>query len=820
MYTVAEIQSILQPSSGKDIHDPGRQIRYLSIDSRTMVFPAESLFFALGGTRKDGHAYIGDAYELGCRAFVVCQEGLENAYPEASFLVVADVVAALQAIALHHRQRFDLPVIALTGSNGKTWVKEWLFAICQDHFSVVRSPGSFNSQIGVPLSLWQIEEAHTLALIEAGISRRGEMKGLASLISPDMGIFTWIGDAHQEGFSSREEKIREKLDLFEGVSTIFYCADQQEVAPAIETRFAGRELVTWSMDGNADLVCSGVRVEGGSAFLTCRYRGQEADYMIPFSDEISVQNSLHCALAAHYLGIPKEVIKRRMTALQPMHMRMEIVEALHNCILINDAYSLDMASLGLALRKLDVVDRKRRKTIIISDLPVQDGEAYQRMGRLIDSYRPYRVLGIGQEIGRIGQDLSQGVEFSVYSDTAAFREALPGISFDDEIILLKGARRFRFEHIAQYLTEKNHTVSLHIDFNAMLHNLQYFSRHIPPGVKVMAVIKASAYGSGSSEIARFLEFFRLDYLAVALIDEGIELRKAGIAMPILVLNPDSNELDDLFTYALEPEVYSFRILKQIGQKARQRNQLIRVHLKINTGMNRLGFDMDEVPALIAALADHAGHIEVASVFSHLSSSDMPDEDGFTFGQVEQFERAYDALASTLPVRPVRHLLNSSGILRFPESAYEMVRIGIGLYGVGMGPHNKHLVPVHALRTRVVQVRAIDAGASVGYSRAFRTGRPMRLATLNLGYADGLPRNISNGKYSFTIRGKEAPVVGNVCMDLVMCDVTHIPDAAEGDEAWVFHQGKSCELLAEAAGTIPYEVLARIAPRVKRIFHYS
>jgi alanine racemase len=785
-----------------------------------MVFPAETLFFALEGSRKDGHSYIRHAYDLGCRTFVVNQKELLGDFPNCTFFVHDDVINALQTITKKHREQFSLPIIALTGSNGKTWVKEWLYAVCQDHYHVVRSPGSYNSHIGVPLSLWNIQEHHDLGIIEAGISKVGEMRLQANLIQPDIGIFTWIGDAHKEGFLSKQQKIDEKLDLFEGVSTILFCADQLEVASSIRKRFPDKDLISWSRHGVGDLNCSEVTEDHNGSEIKFHYLGFEDTYRILFSDEISIQNSLHCLLAAKFLGIPMESVQKKMMQLQPMHMRMEIVKALNNCTLINDAYSLDINSLELALQKMDVIDAQKKKTIIISDLMAHDHATYVKIAAIIDTFSPFRIFAIGHKIGMIKDLVSSKTQVHSFPNTTALLENINRTSFADEIILLKGARKFQFERIAQYLTEKNHTVSLHIDFNAMLHNLQYFSRNIRPGVGVIAVIKASAYGSGSLEIARFLEFFKLDYLAVALIDEGVDLRRGGIHMPILVLNPDSSDLDDLFDFHLEPEVYSFRILNQIIQKAQQRNMRIKVHLKINTGMNRLGFDPEDVDELSNQLNLIEKYIEVGSVFSHLSSSDDPGADEFTSSQVEVFERTYASISGALKMKPPRHLLNSSGILRFSDYEYEMVRLGIGLYGVGMGSYNQHLKPVHSLKARIVQIRNIDKGATVGYSRAFIAPQKMRIATFNLGYADGLPRHIGNGKYLFTLHGEKAPIIGNVCMDMVMCDISHIPEAMEGDDAWVFDAQFSCENLSDAAGTIPYEVLSRISPRVKRVFHYT
>lgn len=819
MYTFDQLQSNF-PLATKQIVEGSRRIKHLSIDSRTMVFPGETLFFALQGSRKDGHEYVRHAYDLGCRSFVVSRRDVPHRIHNANFLIVDSVEETLQQIAKKHRQQFHFPMIGLTGSNGKTWVKEWLYSICQDTFQVVRSPGSFNSQIGVPLSLWNLASQHTLGLIEAGISRVGEMELLADLIQPDIGVFTWIGDAHWEGFQSIEQKLNEKLNLFTYCQTILFSEDQPIVAAAIRKRFSEAQLLSWSTKTDATLKCDQIRSFRDETILTCSYQNEKFEIVIPFADEISIQNCLHCILVAIHLKIPIKTIQSRMKMLQPMHMRLEIVEAQNQCILINDSYSFDLVSLRLALQKMDVIDALKKKTVILSDLPTHDESRYLEIQSLMDSFDLHRIFVVGHRLKRYLTGAKTHTSISYFPNTTALLEEFQSTTFDQEIILVKGARKFQFERIAQFLMEKNHTVSLHIDFNSMLHNLQYFSKQLRPNTKLLAVIKASAYGSGSLEIARFLEFFKLDYLAVALIDEGVTLRKGGVTLPIIVLNPDSSELADLFDYQLEPEVYSSRILNQITAQAIKHQKKIKIHLKINTGMNRLGFDLSDLSMLIDHFLENAEWLEIQSIFSHLSHSEAAESDEFTNEQFKVFDKAYSTLTKALNVRPDRHILNTSGILRFPDRHFEMVRLGLGLYGIGMNEHNAYLRPVHSLKARIIQVRNIPQGSTVGYSRAYITDRPMKIATINIGYADGLPRQIGNEKYAVQIGGRFAPIIGNVCMDMLMCDITEVSSAKEGDDVIIFDEHRSVEEMSQVIHTIPYEILSQIAPRVQRIFHYT
>lgn len=820
MLSLGQIKASL-PALEVYLATPELIIRHLSIDTRSIIFPGATLFFSLSGSRKDGHIYVQEAYANGCRSFVVNPNFDRSAYNDANFLISSNIIHTLQQIAALHRQHFDLPVIGITGSNGKTWIKEWLFETLNGSHQIVRSPGSYNSQIGVALSVWNIDAHHNLGIIEAGISTTNEMASIAKLIRPSIGIFTGLGDAHQEGFKNLEEKLQEKILLFDSCHIIIYDQDDPMVATTMSTKFPTKQLATISRkNSDAIFYIKSIISKFEETEIEYIFQNETHTYKIPFNDSISITNSTIVALTNLLLGTSPQTLAEKMEALAPMNMRLQIVDAIQDSTLINDAYSLDLNSLKWALRKLEVVGQQQKKMLIISDIFQHGEDAYRQISDLISAYRIDHLIGIGKEIQSVQNYLPKDLEQRFFEDTDAFLKAIGQISFDHKTILLKGARLFKFEKIAIALTEKSHTVSLHIDFDAMLHNLQFFGRRIPNGTKVMAVIKASAYGSGSVEIARFLSFFKIDYVAVAVIDEGITLRKAGIKLPILVLNPNASSFQELYEWSLEPEVYSLSVLRQCLSAAKSLQRSVPVHLKINSGMNRLGFDPENLAELLAILTKNRDLIDIKSIFTHLTSSNNPEMDVFTEKQILAFDEIYQKLCHELQIKPWRHVLNSNGILRFPQYSYEMVRFGIGLYGIGMGAYNSFLKPVHSMRARVIQLRKIDQGDIVGYNNTFEAVAPMLIATVNIGYADGIPRNIGNGKYACFIQGQAATIVGRVCMDMLMCDVTNIAGVYEGMDVWIFDAQHSVEAMSQAADTIPYEILAKISPRVKRVFQYA
>ncbi len=824
-YSIHDIQTILgarwlRRSDG----DPG--IDYLLFDSRQVAAPAVSLFFALPGERHDGHRYLSEAYQAGVRHFVVQQPDADiSALHDADVLLVPDSLAALQQLAAHHRRRFpNLPVVGITGSNGKTIIKEWLFQLLHDDYVIVRSPKSYNSQVGVPLSVWQTAEQHTLALFEAGISRRGEMARLEAVIQPSIGLFTNLGPAHDEGFASQNEKLHEKMQLFTHAHTLVFCADHDSIRKAAEAWAAqqpGRRLFCWSNEGRtADLLVKQVEtLPDGSTRLILSRGGQETHtFVIPFSDAASVENALHCVAVLHLFGTSAEKIAQRLRRLEPVEMRLQVKDAVGNSTLINDAYNNDLASLSIALQFAARQVKKRRLTLVLSDI-LQSGyereQLYSRVAEILSQYGVTRLAGIGNDVRVLEHLPTPGVEKHFFPDTDAFLHALGTFEIDHDLILLKGARPFAFERIAQRLELKAHKTTMEVNLTALIHNLNVYKRMLQPGAGLLAMVKASGYGSGGAELAKLLEFHKVSYLGVAYADEGIELRHAGVQLPILVLNPEPGSLDPMYRFQLEPEVYNLGLLDEVLHFA-EGNKHLAIHLKLDTGMHRLGFEPQDMPDLCARLRTSRS-IQVRSVFSHLAASDSPGHDAFTHQQAAVFSAMYDQIRDALGYAPMRHIVNTGGIARFPEYHFDMVRLGIGLYGVDAGGTPEPLRVVNTLKATVSQIKHLEPGETVGYNRNGPVSRPTRIATISIGYADGLLRLAGNGRYRVGIRGKLAPTIGNVCMDMTMIDVTDIPEAREGDEVVVFGENPPVQDLATCLQTIPYEVFTNISERVKRIY---
>ncbi|HND88895.1 MAG TPA: alanine racemase, partial [Saprospiraceae bacterium] len=765
MYTLSQIQQTIQAEWLQQLQ-PGAHIEQLLLDSRSITAPPVSLFFALVGQRHDGHRYLTDAYRAGVRHFVVSRSVPLADLPEANVLRVPDTLLALHALVAAHRARFHLPVVGITGSNGKTVVKEWLHQLLAPDFHIVRSPKSYNSQTGVPLSVWALQEQHTLALFEAGISQPGEMERLARIIQPSIGIFTTIGPAHREGFASKSDKVKEKMRLFDTAHTLIYCADYEKIDHAAKVWVAekpGRQLLPWS-----------------------RQAPPGAGSGVHFPDPASFENAMHCWVLMEYLGIEPERIASRMQHLEPVEMRLELKAGIQHCTLINDFYNNDLASLRIALQFAGQQRRGRRLTLILSDI-LQSGRdlksLYQRVETAMDEHRVSRLIGIGPFITQAMQGHTRaGLEAHFYPDTGAFVEDMGRHHFRDEVLLLKGARPFEFERIARRLEQKAHKTVLEVNLTALIHNLNAYTRLLRPGTRTLAMVKASAYGSGSAEVAKLLEFHQVDYLGVAYADEGIELRHAGVNLPILVLNPEPASFDALYRHRLEPEVYSLPLLRELLRFTEQEKPLA-IHLKLDTGMHRLGFESADIQELVALLREHP-NVRVRSVFSHLAASDSPQHDAFTHRQAAVFSENFDRIQATLGYVPLRHLLNTGGVARFPQYHFDMVRLGIGLYGIESSELRTQLRTVNVLKATVSQVKTVPAGDTVGYNRNGPVPQPMRIATISIGYADGLLRLAGGGRYSMLLRGQLAPTIGNVCMDMTMLDVTHLPDVREGDEVIV------------------------------------
>ncbi|NND06899.1 MAG: bifunctional UDP-N-acetylmuramoyl-tripeptide:D-alanyl-D-alanine ligase/alanine racemase [Saprospiraceae bacterium] len=795
------------------------QIEFLLFDSRQLKFPQRTLFFAIEGVRQDGHDFIPDLYAAGVTAFMVSKKIDSQGLPDAVFIEVDDVIHALQLLAESHRAHFDMPVIGITGSNGKTIVKEWLVQLLAPWFYIVKTPKSYNSQIGVPFSVWQLNDDCELAIFEAGISRPGEMVNLEKIIKPTLGIFTNIGSAHDEGFIDRAQKIREKCQLFKRCELVVVCLDHEEVFDAL--RRAGIPTYTWSRKNrNADLY---LKVDTASQNTMFNYRTsiEQGVLSIPFKDPGSIENACHCMAVLSVLGEKIDSYSVVFKHLSPIEMRLDVREGVNGCIVVNDAYSADIESLSAALSFAKYQTNQRQKTIILTDFLQQSqplDQLYARVARLLIEHAFNRVIGIGSEIQKIASFLPDEVERIFYKSVDELVVAVDSTMFQDELILIKGARSFALEQIAQLLSRKRHRTVLEINLAALARNLKTFESLLNGGTKIMAMVKAAAYGSGSTEIARFLASRNIDYLAVAYPDEGIELRKSGIQLPIMVLNVDASQVDLLQTYDLEPEVYSVPQLKSMVNFSWQADLPLNVHLKLETGMNRLGFIEEDI-AEIGDLLRNSNHLEVVSLFSHLAASELAEEDDFSRRQIERFDRFADLLEALIPYRPLRHILNSHGIVRHPYAQYDMVRLGIGMYGIGI-PELGSLERVHTLKSTVSQLKDVYPGDTIGYGRMERVKSPMRLAIVGVGYADGLIRKAGNRRYAVVLNGMRSEIVGNICMDMIMVDVTNLPDIVVGMSVTIFGKWPTVEALAKAADTIPYEVFTNLSERIKRIYTYD
>jgi alanine racemase len=789
-----------------------RLVTYLLTDSRKVLASEKSVFFAIDGERHDGHEYISALYESGVRQFVVEKEIKIVDFSEGNFLKVSSSLDALQKIAIAHRNEFLIPVIAVTGSNGKTVIKEWLYQLLSPDYSVVKNPGSYNSQLGVPLSVWQIQPYHQLGIFEAGISKSGEMEKLEEIIHPTIGLFTNIGTAHEEGFKNTEEKILEKIKLFKNVKTLVYCKDHLS-SKKIEETYSSKELLSWGKDANAKI---SVQTKNNVSEIT--WKGNKEIFDLPFRDSSSIENAHHCIVLLLHLEVPPEKIRERISQLKSVSMRMELKQGINNCQLIDDTYNNDLVGLKISLDFL-AGQQKKNKTVILSDVlqsGLTTGELVNRIERLLMKTDVSSLYLIGEEFKSLPDawKLFNG-KILLFASTEEYLDKVSRDSFHDEIILIKGARPFRFERIVQFLQKKIHGTVMEIDLGSMVHNLNYFKSKLKGGVKLMAMVKAFAYGSGSEEVASLLQYHRVDYLGVAYADEGIELRKNNIVLPIMVMNPSEESFSTLLEHQLEPEIFNLRMLRSLIDFLNGRS--MKIHFKIETGMHRLGFDEQDIAEAIRLLKIHPNVI-IATIFSHLAGADDAHHDDFTNQQAVIFERLSSELIDNLKLRNViRHILNTPGILRFPNLQYEMVRLGIGLYGVNpTSEKNNSLRPVATLKTVISQIKTISVGGTIGYGRKGKAPQRTKIATIAIGYADGFSRAFSQGKGIVVVNGKRVPVIGNVCMDMTMIDITGI-DAKEGDEVIVFGNELPIHEVAARISTIPYEILTNTSERVKRVF---
>ena len=799
------------------------QIRWLLTDSRSLCFPEETLFFALKTQRNDGHRYISDLYRRGVRHFVVEQvpEHVETLYPDANFLRVPSPLAALQRLAERHRDEFDIPIVGITGSNGKTMVKEWLYQLLLPSQKIVRSPRSYNSQIGVPLSVWLLNEQTEVGIFEAGISQPGEMFALRDIIQPTIGVLTSLGTAHQENFRSMEEKCMEKLELMHDTQAMVYCSDNDIVSRCIRRMQYKGEKIAWSQcDENVAFFVKEIVNKAPNTRITYICQGEENTYTIPFIDEASIENSITCAAVALHLGLTPGQLAERMPKLEPVAMRLEVKQGQHGCILINDSYNSDINSLDIAL---DFMQRRQasKKTLILSDM-FQTGTSpealYTQVSDLCVKRGIDKFIGIGPEL-TAQADRIRIADKQFFADVNHFLASDTFNDLHDELILLKGARPFGFDRITEQLEQKVHETILEVNLNAVVENLNYYRSFLKPETKMVCMIKADAYGAGAVEIAKTLQDQRVDYLAVAVADEGVTLRKAGITANIMIMNPEMTAFKTMFDYDLEPEVYSFRLLDALIKAARKEGITgWPVHIKLDTGMHRLGFDpVDDMFKLIDRLK-HQNAIIPRSVFSHFVGSDSDDFDAFSAQQFELFEQGSQALQAAFTHKILRHMDNSAGIEHFPERQMDMCRLGLGLYGVDPRD-NRMLSCVSTLKTTILQLRHVPAGETVGYSRKGKIDRDSVIAAIPIGYADGLNRHLGNRHGYCLVDGQKAEYVGNICMDVAMIDVTDIP-CQEGDQVEIFGEHLPVSVLSDVIDTIPYEVLTAVSNRVKRVYFHT
>ncbi|MDR2145025.1 MAG: bifunctional UDP-N-acetylmuramoyl-tripeptide:D-alanyl-D-alanine ligase/alanine racemase [Tannerella sp.] len=820
-YTIGEIAKVIGiSSSGLRESDV---VSHLLTDSRTVSFPETSLFFALKTPTNDGHKYIEDLYQLGVRSFVVTEKPIDDGrLQDANFLVVKNVLTALQQIAAFHRKRFSIPVLGITGSNGKTVVKEFLYQLMHGDFNIVRSPRSYNSQIGVPLSVWEMNENHTFGIFEAGISMPGEMENIRPIIRPTIGLITNIGEAHQENFRSAKEKCMEKLLLFVDCETIIYNADDQLIESALEASRLSRRAIGWSRENeNATLFVKSVEKGEKETKISCVMNQKTHVFTVPFYSDAYIEDIIHCIAILFRLQPEKILLKDRAFAtLEPVAMRLEIMEGINGCQVINDTYNSDFNSLNAALdfQGNRNKDGKLKNTVILSDI-LQSGMSsktlYGKVAELFQRKQVERLIGIGEEISRNSR-LFAGFESDFYPSTDDFVKSFDGKRFHNEIVLIKGSRSFHFETITELLEKKVHETILEVNLDAIIHNYKLYRSALDRKTKMICMVKAFGYGVGAFELAKTLQNQRCDYLAVAVADEGEELRKEGISIPLMVMNPEFSSFNLLFEYGLEPEIYSFKLLDALTKEAIHRGiTSFPVHIKIDTGMHRLGFNPEEVPELCRKIKAQGG-LTVRSVFTHLAGSDDPALDDYTYYQLDTFKNVSSRMEKELGYPVLKHALNSAGIERFADYQMDMVRLGISLYGVSASGAVKDLQSVCSLRTIVLQTRKLKAGDSVGYGRKAILKRDSTIAVIPIGYADGFDRKLGNGAGEVLIRGKRCKTVGNVCMDTCMVDVTDM-GVREGDKVIIFNNELTINEISEKLNTIPYEILTSVSPRVKRIY---
>lgn len=820
-YSIEQVTTLI---GARQYGENKTKIGFILTDSRSVCFPEETLFFALMSERNDGHHYIPELYQRGVRNFVVSTvpADYDTTYSQANFLKVLNPLEALQRLAERHRDEFDIPIIGITGSNGKTMVKEWLYQLLSSQLYVTRSPRSYNSQIGVPLSVWLLNRHTQVGIFEAGISEPNEMQALHDIIQPTIAVITNLGAAHQENFKSMEDKCREKLVLFHDAKTLVYPADDPILSKILaEDSFSGEKLCWSKKDKNAPFFVKTIEKKDTMTTITYIFQGEEDWYSLPFIDEASIGNSIVCAVVALHLGLTREELDQRMQLLEPVAMRLEVKQGQHGCTLINDSYNSDINSLDIAL---DFMNRRpdhqgRNRTLIISDIDqsgLKPAELYHEVSDLSKKRGVTKFIGIGQQL-KEQQEKIQISEKYFFLSVDEFIRSEVYHQLHDEVILLKGARRFGFDQLTELLEQKVHETILEVNLNAVIGNLNYYRSFLKPTTKLVCMIKADAYGAGAVEIAKTLQDHRVNYLAVAVADEGVTLRKNGITANIMVMNPEMTSFKALFDAELEPEVYSFRLLEALIKAAEKEGITdYPVHIKLDTGMHRLGFDPKNDMIKLIDRLKHQNAVIPRSVFSHFVGSDSNDFDAFSAEQFALFDEASKQLQEAFDHQILRHINNSAGIEHFPGRQLDMCRLGLGLYGIN--PRNNSIINnVSTLKTTILQLRSIKAGETVGYSRKGVLTRDSVIADIPIGYADGLDRHLGNRHGYCLVNGQKAEYVGNICMDVAMIDVTDIP-CREGDSVEIFGDHLPVTVLSDILDTIPYEVLTGISNRVKRVYY--
>lgn len=816
LLNIAQLGHVLDlPTTGNCDH----HFENIITDSRNFISQKNTLFVAISGMHTNGHSFVNEMYHKGVRCFLVEQNSVTTSnFPEAGFILCKNSIETLQRLAIIHRKEFQIPVIGITGSNGKTIVKEWLYQLLNDNFSICRSPRSYNSQIGVPLSVLQLNGNHSLAIFEAGISLPNEMERLEKIIRPNIGVFTGLGSAHDEGFINQLEKAKEKLRLYSSCEkTIINCLNSN-----IPEAFFGNTFLLVSEKENAFLQLTNIDHQENCCTIHAVFQKEKTNITIPFNDQASIHNALTCWATALAMGLPQSEIEKKMKFLPSIEMRLELKQGVYNSSLINDFYNSDLLSLSIAIDFLKRQKQHEKKIIVLSDIMEtgrEKNELYSELAKMINIFNPSLFIGVGDGFSEYRQLFTVKAEF--YSNTPDFllrHQEHSLLKFSNAAILLKGARSFEFEKIQRVLQQKSHDTRLEINLSALRANLMSYRKKIKPTTKIMAMVKAASYGSGNHEIASVLEYNGVDYLAVAYADEGVELRKAGIKLPIMVMNPEQDAIEDILEFNLEPEIFSFRILSLLCNviKNKALKNPVPVHLKFDTGMRRLGFSETEIPRLSNEL-NSCALIEIKSVFSHLVASEDSSFDSFTLEQINLFQRMCTKLSEITKSKPLLHICNSAGISRFPDAQFDMVRLGIGLYGIGAtASEQAELQAVSCLKTKISQIKKLNPGETVGYNRKGIIKKNAEIATLPIGYADGFSRRLGNEKGFVWINGNKCFVVGNVCMDMTMVDVTGL-QAKEGDDVVIFENIEQIKMLANAMDSIPYEVLTSVSSRVKRVY---